>query len=293
MDKAMTSIARKEALKKIDHDNNGNMALIEYLVWKHDKTVDETVISPQGDNSAAIAAAQEKLDEVMKQLEDCEQKIEAQKQAKIENQQAIEANEKAIAENEKAIADLKQAEAALREAEEEQNAAIADLKRQEEEYANKCATLEALANNESTPVVKKNRAANELAQLKAEDPLPLRRAKITQEAALRKVQKQQKATEQARVAAEAKAQKLEEAAQALVEAQKKLDEAIAALEDAYVQLETKMDEARVELEAVKSHPGGGQGAIWWMERELFEADKRLPTSKQKYNHREPFLYNPC
>jgi hypothetical protein len=36
----------------------------------------------------------------------------------------------------------------------------------------------------------RNKAANELAQLKAENPMPLRKAKITQEAALRKVEKQ-------------------------------------------------------------------------------------------------------
>ena len=46
-----------------------------------------------------------------------------------------------------------------------------------------------------------------MAQLLAEDPLPLRRAKITQEAALRKVQKQKKATEEARAVQEAKGKK--------------------------------------------------------------------------------------
>ena len=35
--------------------------------------------------------------------------------------------------------------------------------------------------------VRRGRSANELEQLKGEDPLPLRKAKITQEAALRKV----------------------------------------------------------------------------------------------------------
>jgi len=292
MDKAMTSVSRKEALKKIDHDNNGNMAMIEYLVWKYDKSVEETVVAPQGDNSAAIAEAQKKIDAVQQQLQETERKIEAQKQAKQQNEQAIAANEKAIAENEKAIADLKQAEDDLRQAEIEQNAAIEDLKRQEKEYADKCASLEALANDPNCPTVKKNKAANELAQLKNEDPLPLRRAKITQEAALRKVQKQQKATEQARVAAEGKARQLEDAAAALEEAGRKLQAAIAALEEAYNQLEAKMEEARQELEKVKAHPGGGKGAIWWMEHDLFEADKRLPTSKQRYNHREPFLFNP-
>lgn len=43
--------------------------------------------------------------------------------------------------------------------------------------------------------MKKSKASNELAQLKSEDPLPLRRAKITQEAALRKVGKQRLAVE--------------------------------------------------------------------------------------------------
>jgi hypothetical protein len=44
-------------------------------------------------------------------------------------------------------------------------------------------------------MVQRNKAANELAQLKGEDPLPLRKAKITQEAALRKVEKERKITE--------------------------------------------------------------------------------------------------
>ncbi len=43
--------------------------------------------------------------------------------------------------------------------------------------------------------MKRNRAKAELEQLKAEDPLPLRRAKITQEAARRKVEKVQKKLE--------------------------------------------------------------------------------------------------
>lgn len=44
--------------------------------------------------------------------------------------------------------------------------------------------------------MQRSKASNELSQLKAEDPLPLRRAKITQEAALRKVGKQKLAVEQ-------------------------------------------------------------------------------------------------
>lgn len=53
-----------------------------------------------------------------------------------------------------------------------------------------------------------------------------------------------------------------------------------------------MAEAREELDNVKKRSGGGKGAIWWMERELFEADRRLPQAKQKYNHSKPFFYEP-
>jgi len=42
---------------------------------------------------------------------------------------------------------------------------------------------------------KKNKAANELQQLKGEDPLPLRKAKINQEATVRKCEKATKAVE--------------------------------------------------------------------------------------------------
>ena len=68
-----------------------------------------------------------------------------------------------------------------------------------------------------------------MAQLKGEDPLPLRKAKITQEAAGRALEK-----------------------------------AIKELEQSYVVLEAKMAEAQKELEIVKSKPGGGKGAIWWL-----------------------------
>ncbi len=49
----------------------------------------------------------------------------------------------------------------------------------------------------------------ELAQLKQEDPLPLRKAKVTQEAALRKVEKERKAAEAATAALEEQTRNVE------------------------------------------------------------------------------------
>jgi len=113
----------------------------------------------------------------------------------------------------------------------------------------------------------------------------LRKAKITQEAALRKVQKQKKATEEARHVTEAKGKELEKAI-------KELERAIKELEQAYASLEVKMAEAQEELEKIKSKPGGGKGALWWLQRELFEMDNRLPRAKQRFDHAAPFHYTP-
>jgi len=264
MDSALPAIQRKEALRTIDQDSNGKMSIIEYLVWKYKKGVKETVEAPQGDNSEAIRRAQEALDRVAAQLEECDRKLQAQKEAKESN--------------DKAVAELKRAETQLRQAEKELEAAVADLKKQEEEYHNKISSLEAKSKDQASPVVQRNKAANELAQLKNEDPLPLRKAKITQEAALRKVQKEKKATEEARVETERKG--------------KELEKAIKELEQAYTSLEAKMAEAQEELEKVKAKPGGGKGAIWWLQRELFEVDNRLPRAKQRFDHSKPFHFSP-
>lgn len=83
-----------------------------------------------------------------------------------------------------------------------------------------------------------------------QDPLPLRKAKITLEAAVKKADK-------AAIAAEA------------------------AVEEARV----KFDEAQAYLEKVKKG-GSPKGALWWMERELLEARAYLPKSKGGYNKRE-------
>merc|ERR1711991_140743 len=118
-------------------------------------------------------------------------------------------------------------------------------------YYGKIKELEGVANDPMSPRgVKKSRAAAELAQLKAEDPLPLRRAKITQEAALRKLEKSEKAL------------------------MRELSEAQAAVQKAAAQ-------------------GGGAapGRMWIMERQLFEADSRLPTAKQRWNHSKPFKFS--
>jgi hypothetical protein len=194
-DSAMTAIERKNALKLIDQNNNGKMAVIEYLIWKHKKTVDETVNSPQGGGTAEDA--------------------------------------KALAEAQKELAKLQTLLGELQVAQEEQ-------KKQEDEYAKKVKELEAKSQGTGIQAMK---ASNELAQLKAEDPLPLRKAKITTDAAMRKVLKQLESTQQL-------------------------------------------------VDELRKRGGVASGVLWWMQREMFEADSRLPTSKMKFDHKKPFFYDP-
>eukprot|EP01105_Mastigella_eilhardi_P022299 TRINITY_DN5489_c0_g1_i1.p1 TRINITY_DN5489_c0_g1~~TRINITY_DN5489_c0_g1_i1.p1 ORF type:complete len:289 (+),score=113.70 TRINITY_DN5489_c0_g1_i1:80-946(+) len=92
--------------------------------------------------------------------------------------------QKALRKVQTALDECKRLEAELHQA-------VAELKKQEDAYNNRCQLLEQRANDAAASVVSRNKASNELAQLKGEDPLPLRKAKLTQEAALRKVQRQQ------------------------------------------------------------------------------------------------------
>lgn len=107
-----------------------------------------------------------------------------------ENPEEIRKAELKVQEAQAALDSLKKAEAELK-------AAIDELQAQETAYNNKIAELDRKSKDQSATVVARNKAANELAQLKQEDPLPLRKAKLTQEAALRKVEKQRLAAEAA------------------------------------------------------------------------------------------------
>lgn len=221
----LTVLELREKLKKIDLDANGKMALLEFLAFYFGKTVRQVVEAPQGQNAAEIQKASEKLEAV---------------QVALVDQQA-------------ALVTQKTAEDTVKKAEAELKVAVDDLRNQEDTYRNQINTLEGKINDTNASTVSKNKAAAELAQLKNEDPLPLRKAKITQEAALRKVEKERKAAENARVS----------------------------LEQKVAESEKQAEEAEVLLEHLKSQPANPFGAIWWLERELAEAQKFLPSRKKK------------
>jgi len=220
----LTILELREKLKKIDMDVNGKMGLLEFLAFYFGKTVKHVVEAPQGQNAAQIRQVSDKLQTLQDAL--------------VEQQAALEKT--------------KLAEETLKKAEGELKVAAEDLHKQEDAFRSQLEKLEAKSNDENASTVSRNKAAAELSQLKNEDPMPLRRAKITQDAALRKVEKDSKAAEAARVN----------------------------LEKKLVETEKAAAEAEAFLDQLKRQPANPYGAIWWLERELAEAQKYLPKKKK-------------
>eukprot|EP01088_Endostelium_zonatum_P019395 TRINITY_DN6670_c0_g1_i1.p1 TRINITY_DN6670_c0_g1~~TRINITY_DN6670_c0_g1_i1.p1 ORF type:complete len:278 (-),score=105.55 TRINITY_DN6670_c0_g1_i1:1068-1901(-) len=96
-------------------------------------------------------------------------------------------NEEEVAKAQKMLDEVKKAFADARRAQEELEASLRELRAQEEAFNQK--TEELKKKSESGGAVQMNKAKNELAQHLGSDPLPLRKAKITTEAATKKAEK--------------------------------------------------------------------------------------------------------
>merc|ERR1711874_272903 len=169
--------------------------LTHYLLFRYNVDWHKLVNSSQGDNSAEIAKAQEMLNQVTAAFQAAQALLEAETSAakakSREEESKVAAEQSRVAEE-----DAKAAQAEL-------EAALAEVKAQEDAYNSKTEDLK--KKSETGGVVSRNKAANELAQHLAEDPLPLRKAKITAEAAVKRSEKATQAAATARTNAEAAA----------------------------------------------------------------------------------------
>jgi len=233
----MTVIEMREKFRTIDVDFNKRMSLTEFLAYHFKKSIQEVIDAPQGDNQEEIEAAQAAVNAAQKAVDEMVARLDEAKAASDAAEAAAAPYRAAVAENEKALE---------------------ELHAQEEAYRKKKESLEKTKNDMSIGVVKRNKAANELDQLLSEDPLPLRKAKINQEATLRKMEKAAKPFNEA----SAKATAAKEVAEAAVaEAEKMLQAAVDSLNEA------------------KKKGGVAHGAIWWMERSIEEKRKYMPGYK--------------
>jgi hypothetical protein len=220
----LTVLEMREKLFKVGIEKTKFVSLSAYLLSHYTADWHYLVNAPQGDNQEEVLKAQQLLDSVQKAFVD----VQNTAQASVARE-----------------SEARTAEAASKEAK-------LEVQKLEAAYHEKTAQL--TKKTEEGGVVSQNKAKAELAQHLAEDPLPLRRAKISAEAAHKKAENAVAAAIAARAAAE---KALEDAQLRVAEAQKYLDE-------------------------VSSRPGSAAGALWWINRELHEARAYMPTSKGGY-----------
>eukprot|EP01090_Pellita_catalonica_P023580 TRINITY_DN97_c0_g1_i1.p1 TRINITY_DN97_c0_g1~~TRINITY_DN97_c0_g1_i1.p1 ORF type:complete len:343 (+),score=116.77 TRINITY_DN97_c0_g1_i1:113-1141(+) len=264
-DKTLTVRALRTKLKDVGVEFTGiakYVPLTYFFIVHYDVDWHKLVNAPQGD-SAEVKKAQQMLDEVQRALQEAQEKAD---HAKAREAEAVAREEEARQREVESVEREKESEAAQRELE----AALAELKAQEEAFAARTAELK--KKTEEGGIVSRNRAKNELAQHLETDPLPLRRAKINQEAAVRKAEKATQAATEAREAAE---KALQAATAARAEAVQAREAADAAVEECF----SRVAEAEAYLEEVKSKPSGGEGALWWISRELEEKKKYMPQRR--------------
>jgi hypothetical protein len=322
--KTLTAIEFRNEFKKIDANFDKRMSFLEFLIWEYQISIKEMMMRPQGADAGEIAKAQELLNQVS---DACAEAQRALEQSKATEQAALKA-EKAAVESENrarqaaeaakktedaarnaAAAAAKDAAAAKASADAasaaaaEQQAAVNDLKSQEDAHAAKSAELQAKA---EAGGVSGMRAKNELAQHLSEDPLPLRKAKLTATAAAKKTEKAKQVAHEAAAAAEKSKQaadaaaesaqkdriKAEQAAEAAAGDRASAEQATAAAsraakaaEDALQDALRKLAEAEAYLEEQKRKGSGDKkGSFWWLDRELRERKEYMPkTGSAKLN----------
>ena len=340
-DEAHTVLEMRSRLRKTgaigQTERPKTVPLSHYLLFKYDSQSDklfhELVTRSQGNNQKQIDEAQAKLDAVsvafdeasraasaataaLKEAQSAEadakareadaiSKENASKKAEAEAHASAEEASKKEASAKQSAAELAVREEEVKKTQAELAAALEEVKKQEEAYKKK--TEELTRKSEEGGVVSRNKAKNELAQHLAEDPLPLRQAKITAEAAVRKAEKATKAAAEARITAEADAEKASqaavaaaadaqqasaaradaeaargqaEAARAQAEAARADAEEKKAAADAAVDAaQAAVADAEAALAELKANPGNSEGALWWMDRELHEKKKYMPMRK--------------
>jgi len=261
----MTVIEMREKFRTIDVDFNKRMSLTEFLAYHFKKSIQDVIDAPQGDNQeeieaaqAAVDAAQKAVDEMVARLDEATRASDAADAAAAEAKAASDAAEAAAAPYRAAVA--------------ENEKALEELHKQEEAYKQKKESLEKTKNDMSIGVVRRNKAANELDQLLSEDPLPLRKAKINQEATVRKMEKAAKPFNEASAKAKAAKDVADAAADAAAQAK-------AAAEAAVAEAESMLQAAIDSLNEAKKKGGVAHGAIWWMERTIEEKKKYMPGYK--------------
>mmetsp|Transcript_33385 Transcript_33385/g.49001 ORF Transcript_33385/g.49001 Transcript_33385/m.49001 type:complete len:389 (-) Transcript_33385:12-1178(-) len=280
LESAQKACTRKEMREQLTNINPNykKVSLLELLIYNFGSDWELIVNAPQYDQKkekeaqAQLKVAKNTLMEATKTAQKASNDAE---KARIAEENALLQQR----ESSKAAALLRIAEEEFSKEKVQANETLERLKLEESQTICKKEELEKISRDENLGIVKRNRAKAELSAIQNQDSLPLRAAKIQNEAALKKLTR----------AAHAAGKAAKDAEIALGNAKKTQYEANQARR---VALETgKVAEAikllakeacdRVEevLNEVLRDKKAGKGTIFYIERELQEAKKFMPKSK--------------
>jgi len=292
--KTLTAVQFRNEFRAIDINSDKRMGFVEFLIWEYKVDVTNFLQRPQGGGGGEIQKAQDLLNQVTTAFNTAQAALDkatkTENEAKKSKEAAVKSEEAAkvaaeAARKTAADASAKAAEAAA--AAGEQQAAVNDLKSQEDAYSAKTKELEAKCEAGGVSGMK---AKNELAQHQAEDPLPLRKAKLSATAAAKKTEKAKQVADAASAAAETAKQAADAAAVAAEKDRIRAEEAAITAEKDRVSAEAAVEEGQKKLAEAEAYleeqkakgTGETHGTFWWLDRELKERKDHMPkTGKAK------------
>ena len=233
-------------------------------------------------NDTEISRAKSALDEAKMKLKEA---VDAEYNSSEEVKEADAAMDKYLKEQEiltKAISGCQIQEESFAEAKSQAEQALEQVSNQEGEFLQKIHELEMIVNNKSNGIVTRNKARAELRIMKQENTLPLRQARLKNENALKKLEKSTKASENARIAAEDAKERVRNAMEDASLAKERAVEASKSAETIIPEARAAIDNLKCMLDKMmKNKNGFPWGSIYYIDREVEEAEKFLPKKKIK------------
>ena len=255
------------------------------------------------ESAAAAKRAKEAAAEAKRRADEAKRKADEAKRTAAEAKRTAEAAKKATEAAKKATAAAKEAAAKAKAtaeaakkaaeaawfAEQENKKALDELRSQEAAFEAKKAELTKIKTDESIGVVKRNKAANELDQLMAEDPLPLRKAKINQQATVKKSERARAAADEAKAKAESDAAAAEAAAKKAEAAEREAIAAQHVAEDAQRAAEAAQREAEAAQAAAETAQAAAEAAQAAAEAAEQAAQESVKEAEAKFQEALDFL----
>ena len=279
--KPVTQSAFRKYFLEIDQSLKISVPLVIILFFYFDADWKVLVNQSECYNGLELDAAKDSLLQAQTKLQGA---IDAQKKSSQEAEEADVAMENSRRQQEilsKAIMDCRMEEESFAEAKKQAEEALEQVTNQESKAHQKKEELDSIVNYESNGIVTKNKAKAELKIMEYEDPLPLRKARLKNENAVKNLRKSTNASKQARVAAEDAKEKTEKAMDEASVAKEKATNAAKIAEATIPKARDAIEDLKVLIDELMKNLTLPWGSLFYIDREVKEAESFLPKEKLK------------